>query len=200
MAATATLPPLTGSTLFDPWRLRYREMLVTGGQPMPERRPTRSETLLWEALQAAPRAWAAEFPTKHGYTLDFSCAEVRLAIEVDGPSHWGRFKAERDAWRDLVHKRMGIRTHRFSADHVERDVVGVTREVEALAGRRAAELAGSVPVHPVPAPDLDELDVEERLLQFPPEAPGWSTYLPACRTVLPTAVARRPLRELLGRL
>ncbi len=39
------LPPLTGSPLFDPWRIRYRKRL---GMPVDRspRRPTRSELLL----------------------------------------------------------------------------------------------------------------------------------------------------------
>lgn len=201
MAAPATLPPLTGSALLDPWRLRYRELLAEGAAPPPVRRPTRSEVLLWEALQRSPRTWVAEHPTRYGYTLDFYCADVRLAIEVDGPSHWGMAKAEKDAWRDVVHDRLGIRTRRFSAAHVERDAKGVAREIAVIADARAAELAGLVPAQAAPvAPALDEQEVEERLLQFPPEVPGWSAYLPACRTVLPSAAARRSLRELLARL
>lgn len=200
------LPPLDGSALFDPWRIRYRDELMNGGPRRTPRRPTRSEVLLWEELQRAPREWVTEFPTRYGYTLDFYCADVRLAVEVDGPSHWGKLKADSDAWRDEVHGRMGIRTRRFSASDVERNAAEVAREIEAFAVTRAGLLAAdpevvelAVAAALVEGPAVDALAGDERLVAFPPEPPGWSAYLPACRTVLPAAARRRPLRGTLVR-
>ena len=232
---TVPLPPLTGSALFDPWRLRYRERLAAQGVQPPVRQPTRSEVVLWEALQRSRWTWAAEHPTRYGYTLDFFCADLRLAVEVDGPSHWGAAKAERDAWRDVVHQRLGILTRRFSARHVEDDVDGVLEQIDALCASRLAELEvgggaqriAAAPPRPTgasrpspPAADAGpgdakasprptdrcpgeddgwaDLDGDERLLAFPPEPPGWSTLLPACRTVLPAVTERASLLARLG--
>ena len=142
------LPPLTGSALFDPWRIRYREQLAGRGPAATPRRPTRSEVMLWEALQSSPHEWVAEHPTRYGYRLDFYCAAARLAVEVDGSSHWGQYKAERDAWRDTVHERMGIRTKRFSAREVEDELDWVTRGVDELVQVRLQELAGQRPAPP----------------------------------------------------
>lgn len=177
------LPPLTGSALFDPWRLRVRARVESGAeQTATDRRPTRSELLLWAELQRSPRGWVAEHPTRYGYSLDFFCPEVQLAVEVDGPSHRGQIKAESDAWRDSVHEQMGIRTRRFSAREVEQDAGRVARDIEAFVRTRARTLAAGPAVAAVSVPDE------------PARAPGWSAYLPACRTVLPAGppAPRRP--------
>ena len=207
MISVSELPPLTGSALFDPWRIRYREQLLTGSAPGAARRPTKSEVLLWEELRRSGRGWVAEFPTRYGYRLDFYCEDVRLAVEVDGPSHWGELKRERDAWRDTVHERMGIRTRRFSAAEVEADAGWVAAEIEAFAAQRAVLLAGGDVESGAGAVEVDqvedcadELAEDPRRLAFPPEPPGWSAFLPACRTVLPEAVVRRSLVERLGSL
>lgn len=194
------LPPLTGSALFDPWRLRYRRSLEERGVELRERRPTKSEILLWEQLRSSELEWFAEVPTRYGYTLDFYCPSVQIAVEVDGGSHWGREGAERDATRDEVHNGMGIRTHRFSARHVETDPVSVLHEIEALVRRRAADLAGQgETIDSLAEPVADGEDLLDELLQEVaiPHQPTWSAYLPACRTILPTFAERGGL---LGRL
>jgi very-short-patch-repair endonuclease len=182
------LPPLTGSALFDPWRLRYRRLLEGQGVEVRDRRPTKSELLLWEQLRASSSEWFAEVPTKYGYTLDFYCPGVRLAVEVDGASHWGKAGAEHDEKRDAAHERMGIRTKRFSAREVETEVHWVVSEIEALVAQRVADLAGTQHL-PAPGP------AEQPLAEVPdiPHQPTWSAYLPACRTVLPTFLERNGL-------
>lgn len=187
MMSRVELPPLTGSALFDPWRLRYRRLLEEGGVEVRERRPTKSEVLLWEQLRTAPQEWFAEVPTKHGYTLDFYCPAVRLAVEVDGASHWGQERAEHDAARDQAHERMGIRTKRFSAREVETEVMWVVAEIQAQVQRRAAELAGDA------LPDAEQAAPAEPADPSLPHQPTWSAYLPACRTVLPTFTERSGL-------
>lgn len=187
------LPPLTGSALFDPWRLRYRRMLESDGVAVRDRRPTKSELMLWEALRGEAVEWFAEVPTKYGYTLDFYCPAVRLAVEVDGASHWGRVGAEHDEKRDATHERMGIRTKRFSAREVENEVGWVVAEIEALVTQRAAELAGAVELPVVDTEDVREGAVEAVPAQVVPHQPTWSAYLPACRTVLPSFPERSGL-------
>ncbi len=127
----------------------------------------------------------SEHPTVSGYRLDFYCPEARLAVEVDGPSHWGRARAQHDATRDEVHLRMGIRTAGFSAAHVEADPREVAAEVERRATERIA-VALPAPVVPVAAPDA------EPWTEAYPEDLGWSTPLPACRPPDQPSVAARP--------
>ena len=190
------LPPLTGSALFDPWRLRYRRTLEERGVQLRERRPTRSEVLLWEQLRWKSPEWFAEVPTTYGYTLDFFCPAARLAVEVDGGSHWGLEAAQHDAARDGVHDRMGVRTHRFSARDVERDTAGVVAEIDRLLDLRFAQLAAPV------GSGTDEEDVAADELLTPDPVvdhqPTWSAYLPACRTVLPEVVGPKGVLQRLA--
>ena len=147
--------------------------------------------MLWEELRRSSSEWFAEVPTKYGYTLDFYCPAVRLAVEVDGASHWGKAGADHDAKRDAAHERMGIRTKRFSAREVETEVLWVVGEIEALVEQRSAELARAVVEEELIDVEVQEVvGVEAAAI---PHQPTWSAYLPACRTVLPTFPERSGL-------
>jgi very-short-patch-repair endonuclease len=50
------------------------------------------------------------------YILDFYCAEARLAVEIDGQSHWTDERIEHDARRDAYFRTMGIQTLRLSTE------------------------------------------------------------------------------------
>jgi very-short-patch-repair endonuclease len=93
--------------------------------------PTDSERLLWSALRDR-RLDGLKFRRQHpvgDYVLDFYCAELELAIEVDGLPH--DLTAEKDATRQARLEAFGIRFVRVSAEDVERDreaVVNYIRE------------------------------------------------------------------------
>ena len=59
--------------------------------------------------------------------LDFYCAGVRLAVEIDGDSHDGR--AAQDARRDAFLLEQGIRTLRIPARDVLNDLPAVTAHI-----------------------------------------------------------------------
>ncbi len=48
------------------------------------------------------------------YILDFYCAEARLAVEIDGQSHWSAEQIAHDVRRDAYFRAMGIETLRLS--------------------------------------------------------------------------------------
>lgn len=50
------------------------------------------------------------------YILDFYCAEGRLAVEIDGQSHWSAEQAAHDARRDAYFRAIGIETLRLSTE------------------------------------------------------------------------------------
>ncbi len=50
------------------------------------------------------------------YILDFYCAEVRLAVEIDGQTHWSPEQERHDARRDAYLREMGIETLRLSTE------------------------------------------------------------------------------------
>lgn len=125
------LPPLTGSPLLDPWRIRLRLLLAGELEPAAPQAPTRSELLLWERLQMLSSEWRREYATGR-YRLDFYCPRVKLAVEVDGSSHWGPAALEHDDLRDQWHALRGITTKRFSARQVELEPEWVIAEIVRL--------------------------------------------------------------------
>jgi very-short-patch-repair endonuclease len=138
---TAALPPLTGSDVLDPWRVRYRNSLLGKLPELPRqhRGRTKSEAMLWEALDARNEGWREEYATGR-YRLDFYLPAAQLAVEVDGGSHRGHLAREHDDERDLWHWGQGIETLRINARHVEIDLLGVLHCItERVLARTAAD-------------------------------------------------------------
>ncbi|MCW2778030.1 MAG: hypothetical protein JWN17_1755 [Frankiales bacterium] len=196
---TIDLPPLTGSQIVDPWRIRHRlELAGELAAPRVDRGPavTRSEKLLWELLEHALPGWEREYSTGL-YRLDFYCPAARLAVEVDGGSHYGREAGARDALRDDWHRARGITTKRFSALEVERDAHWVVDQIQQVVSQAGAETVQTTQVV-VPATEAQggvasEVRLVAALLDQAAAAPatsdggsaGLGTVAQACRTVLP---------------
>ncbi len=87
------------------------------------------EVQLWQALRGE-KLGGLKFRRQHPippYVLDFYCAGVRLAVEIDGDSHDGR--AAQDARRDAFLLEQGIRTLRIPARDVLNDLPAVTAHI-----------------------------------------------------------------------
>ncbi|PZQ62188.1 MAG: hypothetical protein DI570_11805 [Phenylobacterium zucineum] len=118
---------------------------------------TEPEVILWTRL----RGRAGELPTfrrQHPLgtiILDFYCPRFRLALEVDGSTHWDDAAQLRDTTRDLWLNARGIHVLRIPASRVYRDIRGVMDEIiltlAALerGGRSEPSLAPSTPRSPV---------------------------------------------------
>jgi very-short-patch-repair endonuclease len=82
--------------------------------------PTAAEARLWSALRDHRLGW--KFRRQHviaGYIVDFYCAELRLAVEVDGGVHEGQRIDDRQ--RDDHLQSLGVRVLRLrNADVLER--------------------------------------------------------------------------------
>ena len=96
------------------------------------------EVILWKRLQRRHVA-QAKFRRQHSvesFVLDFYCAEVRLAIELDGPSHDGEEAAQRDKARQEFIESYGIVFLRFSNEEIYQNIEGIgetiANKVEAL--------------------------------------------------------------------
>jgi very-short-patch-repair endonuclease len=61
--------------------------------------------------------------------FDFYCPAARLAVEIDGASHWGDDAEARDAARDAWSASQGIAVMRIGAAAVYRDPGGVAHGV-----------------------------------------------------------------------
>ena len=107
---------------------------------------TDCERLLWQRLrnrQLGGFKFRRQYPLPP-YVLDFYCADLRLAIELDGGQHFSDEALHRDAERNRYLERYGIRVIRFS----NREVLGQMPEVLAEILRQA-EIAAP---HPSPLP------------------------------------------------
>jgi len=81
--------------------------------------------------------------------LDFYCPAARLAVEVDGSTHWDEDARAKDAARDRWLMSQGVHVHRIPAGRIFRDlggaIDGVLLHAQALidAERRRRRLAPS---------------------------------------------------------
>ena len=105
------------------------------------RRMSVPETKLWQELRAN-RLDGLHMRRQHpvgSYVLDFYCASVKLAIEVDGGAHDMPGRRERDAERTACLRELGIRTLRVPAHAVENrinDVLASIRNAVEICRRR----------------------------------------------------------------
>lgn len=87
---------------------------------------SRTEHRLWPYLRSA-RA-GAPFRRQHpvgGYFPDYYCVPLKLAVEVDGPTH----SAERDSVRDANLATLGVTVLRFSHQEIEENLEGVVNTI-----------------------------------------------------------------------
>ena len=99
------------------------------------------EVMLWRELRQRPGGF--KFRRQHpagAYVLDFFCASVHLAIEVDGVAHDNKLAAERDAARSAWLRRNGIATTRIPAATVLENVEPVVGRIVEICRFREAGL------------------------------------------------------------
>jgi len=109
------------------------------------------EVLLWREFRKRPAG--LKFRRQHPagrYVLDFFCAELRLAIEVDGEAHGRGDRPVRDALRDAWLGSQGVDVCRISAADVLADVESAVRHiVRAARGDYPSTAFGGPPPPPV---------------------------------------------------
>src|ERR1700745_2679562 len=79
------------------------------------RESTSAEGLAWELLRNR-RMLGLKFRRQHviaGFVADFYCAERRLVLELDGPSHSAGMRSEYDAARTALLESRGLRVVRI---------------------------------------------------------------------------------------
>lgn len=108
-----------------------RHTLITRRARALRRAMTDPEVILWTRL----RGRSGDQPTFRrqqpvgSIILDFYCPSLRLAIEVDGATHWGDEAQLRDAARDRWLRRQGVYVLRIAASRIYNDLDGVMDEV-----------------------------------------------------------------------
>ena len=130
--------------------------MITGPRDVVKRaRKLRSEMtlpegLLWRELRKRPGGF--KFRRQHpagAYVLDFYCAAVRLAIEVDGFAHATGGVAKGDARRSGWLRSQHIATTRIPAKAILADLQPVVLRIVTICDQRARQLSENsrVPLH-----------------------------------------------------
>ena len=81
---------------------------------------TKAERLLWIQLKGKALN-GYKFRRQHSigyYVTDFYCTKVKLAVEVDGPTHYNDEEAENDKERQELIENLGVHFLRFTNDEV----------------------------------------------------------------------------------
>jgi very-short-patch-repair endonuclease len=100
------------------------------------------ERLLWQQLRARPGGF--KFRRQHPagvYVLDFYCARLRLAVEVDGWAHDSAETIAKDRNRSAFLRSQGIATTRIPAKAVLGNVEAVVLRLTEICVARAADLS-----------------------------------------------------------
>ena len=103
-----------------------------------------AEVILWSRLHGR-HSDRPTFRRQHpmgSMILDFYCPRARLAIEVDGATHWDDEAQAKDAARDLRLEQQGVRVMRIPASRVYRDLGAV---VDAIFLRAEELIAAEAP-------------------------------------------------------
>ena len=114
------------------------------------------EGLLWRELRKRPAG--LKFRRQHPagiYVLDFYCAAVRLALEVDGFAHDSIRAAKADQARAHFLRSQHIATLRIPAKAVLEDVGPIVARIVEVCGQRVQRMSEMRPVplhHPADGP------------------------------------------------
>lgn len=111
-------------------RMRRNTREVQAAARAMRRAPTQAEEVLWGALR--DRQMGVKFRRQHPvgqFILDFWCADMRLAVELDGEIH--DEQAERDAERTRILEAHHYRIVRFRNEEVLNDLDGVLMRIRA---------------------------------------------------------------------
>jgi very-short-patch-repair endonuclease len=112
---------------YAPYRLRLtaRSRELRRGLTAPEKR------LWFDFLRHLPSKFTRQKPLGN-YIADFYCASHRLAIEVDGDSHFSVEGKKRDKVRDAGMELHGVQVLRFTNEDVMQRFEGVCLEIVAV--------------------------------------------------------------------
>ena len=105
----------------------------------------KAEVLVWTRLQGSQTGCRFRRQFSVGpFVIDFYCPSLRLAVEIDGDSHFEKAAQAADEERQAFIEALGIKLLRFTNNEVFNNLDSV---VEAI-GHTALSLAGSRPLRP----------------------------------------------------
>ncbi len=95
------------------------------------RNMTKAEFMLWQKLKGK-QLEGVKFRSQYGvnrFVVDFYCTELKLAIEIDGESHFQDGVQEYDQQRQAFIESVVILFLRFTNDDVYRNLEGVLERI-----------------------------------------------------------------------
>jgi very-short-patch-repair endonuclease len=110
------------------------------------RNATHPEQILWSVL-CRRQLGGLKFRRQHPiepYIVDFYCSSANLIVELDGESHEGRQKYDKD--REAFLRKLGLRVVHVTNDDVLNNLEGVAEHI--------LREAAANPVEPSPSPSL----------------------------------------------
>ncbi|MCC6133476.1 MAG: endonuclease domain-containing protein [Acidobacteria bacterium] len=102
---------------------------------------TPAEQRLWSQIRRV-QLEGLRFRRQFGigpFIVDFYCPQARLAIEVDGPSHYEEGAQESDRSRQAFLERRGIRVLRFTNREVHEQIEGVLSAIQRALGDMSSQ-------------------------------------------------------------
>ncbi len=109
----------------------YNRSVLTLRRKELRRNLSKAEAIMWNHLSRKQIA-GYKFRRQHSidqYVLDFYCPKLKLAIEIDGDSHFVPGAQEQDKIRQEHIEAFGIRFLRFTNEDVYKNIDGVCRAV-----------------------------------------------------------------------
>ncbi len=91
----------------------------------------RAEALIWTKLKGR-QMLGYKFRRQYSvdrYVVDFYCPELKLAVEIDGDSHYQKGSEESDKHRQAFMESFGIQFLRFTNEDVSKNLEGVIETV-----------------------------------------------------------------------
>ena len=98
-------------------------------------KPTKAEKLLFDELTKLKLDFCSQ-AVLHGFIADFYFTNVKLTVEVDGPSHQRKEQKIRDVLKTRVLSQYGIDTLRVTNDAVYLDAAKVALMIEKIVKRK----------------------------------------------------------------
>ena len=110
------------------FHLPYNANLIELAREM-RQNPTPTERKLWhEYLRNVPGRVLRQIPIDR-FIVDFYCASVKLAIEIDGEQHYTESGMAYDTERSAILAGYGIEVIRFTNQEVMNDFEGVCEQI-----------------------------------------------------------------------
>jgi very-short-patch-repair endonuclease len=109
----------------------YNKSTQTEKRGMLRRSMSKAEVLLWTHL-SRKQMLGYKFRRQYGvdkFVVDFYCPKLKLAIEIDGPSHAEQEGVAYDKMRQSYIEGLGIQFVRFQNDEIYEDMQSVLESI-----------------------------------------------------------------------